>query len=228
MHGQLDVEQDRAREEAPREREPDVAPERDDALEAVLARHLEHRRREGRVVLDDEERRGRCRRDASRRSSAISPSGSGVGRHARQLGGLAAASVGERAPRTSAGRRMVNVLPFAGSLSTRTSPPRRRASSRLIDRPRPVPPYLRLVVPSACWNASKMSCCLSFAMPMPVSVTENAMTLSDAARTGFAEAPCPARRGARAAVTPPCSVNLNALPSRFGGPAGAAGRRCGS
>ena len=28
-----------------------------------------------------------------------------------------------------------------------------RAISRLIDRPRPVPPYLRLVVPSACWNA---------------------------------------------------------------------------
>ena len=34
-----------------------------------------------------------------------------------------------------------------------------------------MPPYLRLVVPSACWNASKMSFCLSFGMPMPVSRT---------------------------------------------------------
>ena len=36
------------------------------------------------------------------------------------------------------------------------SPPSRRASSRLMDRPSPVPPYSRLVDPSACWNASKM------------------------------------------------------------------------
>ena len=35
--------------------------------------------------------------------------------------------------------------------------------------PRPVPPYLRLVLPSACWKASKMICCLSAEMPMPVS-----------------------------------------------------------
>ena len=76
---------------------------------------------------------------------------------------------------------MVNVLPFPVSLSTRTSPPSRRASSRLMERPRPVPPYLRLVVPSACWKASKMSYCLSLAIPMPVSSTEKAMTLSDAA-----------------------------------------------
>ena len=49
-----------------------------------------------------------------------------------------------------------------GALSTRISPPSRRAISRLIDSPSPVPPNLRLVVPSACWNASKISCCLSF------------------------------------------------------------------
>ena len=35
---------------------------------------------------------------------------------------------------------------------TRISPPSNRAISRLIERPRPVPPYLRLVVPSACWK----------------------------------------------------------------------------
>ena len=74
------------------------------------------------------------------------------------------------------GRNSVKVLPWPGVLSTRISPPSSRAISRLIDRPRPVPPYLRLVVPSACWNASKMSCCLSFAMPMPVSRTSKAIT----------------------------------------------------
>ena len=48
-----------------------------------------------------------------------------------------------------------------GALCKRISPPSSRASSRLIERPRPVPPYLRLVVPSACWNASKMMRCFS-------------------------------------------------------------------
>ena len=45
--------------------------------------------------------------------------------------------------------------------TSRISPPSSRDSSRLMARPRPVPPYLRLVRPSACWNASKMICCLS-------------------------------------------------------------------
>ena len=44
-----------------------------------------------------------------------------------------------------------------------------------MDSPRPVPPYLRLVVPSACWNASKMTASFSAGMPMPVSSTANAM-----------------------------------------------------
>ena len=39
-----------------------------------------------------------------------------------------------------------------------------------------MPPYLREVEPSACWNASKMICCLSAEMPMPVSLTEKATT----------------------------------------------------
>src|SRR3979411_1912323 len=61
-------------------------------------------------------------------------------------------------------------------LVRRISPPNNRDSSRLIARPRPVPPYLRLVLPSACWNASKMICCLSGEMPMPVSDAEIATT----------------------------------------------------
>ncbi len=70
----------------------------------------------------------------------------------------------------------MNVLPTPGLLSTMISPPSRRQISRLIDRPRPVPPYLRLVVPSACWNASKITRNLSAAIPMPVSCTEYATT----------------------------------------------------
>jgi len=65
------------------------------------------------------------------------------------------------------------VLPTRGALTSRISPPSRRESSRLIASPSPVPPYLRLVLPSACWNASKMICCFSGEMPMPVSLTEN-------------------------------------------------------
>ena len=59
--------------------------------------------------------------------------------------------------------------------------------SRLIDRPRPVPPYLRLVVPSACWKASKMMRCLSSGMPMPVSSTTKAMTWLALRRFGLLE-----------------------------------------
>ena len=65
----------------------------------------------------------------------------------------------------------MKVEPLPTAERTWISPPSRLAISRLIDRPRPVPPYLRLVVPSACWNASKISRCLSSGMPMPVSVT---------------------------------------------------------
>ena len=43
------------------------------------------------------------------------------------------------------------------SLSTTISPPSRPAISRLIARPRPVPPNLRDVPMSACWNASKIT-----------------------------------------------------------------------
>jgi hypothetical protein len=73
----------------------------------------------------------------------------------------------------------VNVDPSPSVLSTWISPPSRRAISRLIDRPRPVPPKRRLIEPSACWNASKMRRTLSGGMPIPVSITANATTLSE-------------------------------------------------
>ena len=68
----------------------------------------------------------------------------------------------------------MNSDPAPGRDDTVMAPPSSRASSRLIDRPRPVPPYLRLVVPSACWNASKIMASLSGAMPIPVSRTVKA------------------------------------------------------
>ena len=73
---------------------------------------------------------------------------------------------------------------LAGLLTSRISPPSRFASSRLIASPRPVPPYLRLVPASACWNASKMSFCFSGAMPMPVSDTSNAIAARREPSTG--------------------------------------------
>ena len=54
------------------------------------------------------------------------------------------------------GRYIVKVLPMPGVLRKWISPPSSLAISRLMESPRPVPPYLRLVVPSACRNASQM------------------------------------------------------------------------
>ena len=77
------------------------------------------------------------------------------------------------------------MLPLPGELTRRISPPSSREISRLIASPSPVPPYLRLVLPSACWNASKMICCLSGEMPMPVSETEMASTGRARLRSSF-------------------------------------------
>jgi hypothetical protein len=68
------------------------------------------------------------------------------------------------------------VLPSPSVLDKRISPPSNAASSREMASPRPVPPYLRLVPASACWNASKMSFCFSGAMPIPVSLILKATT----------------------------------------------------
>ena len=48
------------------------------------------------------------------------------------------------------GRYNVNALPLSCSLTTSICPPNFAANSREIDRPNPVPPYWRLVLPSAC------------------------------------------------------------------------------
>ena len=116
--------------------------------------------------------------------------------------------------RSTSGRYSVNVEPVPGVEETVIAPPSSQASDRLIDRPRPEPPYLRLVVPSACWNCSKMSASLSSAMPMPVSTTVNATTPAAPRRAGASKARS-AGAGATRRVTEPVSVNLTALDSRL-------------
>ncbi len=77
-----------------------------------------------------------------------------------------------------------------------------------------MPPYLRDVEPSACWNASKMSCCFSGAMPMPVSATEKATT-DPALFSSSLSIDQPEVTGITDSETEPSCVNLNALESRF-------------
>ena len=73
---------------------------------------------------------------------------------------------------TSALDRELKVEPLPGpSLSAHIRPPISSARRRLIARPRPVPPYLRVVLESACendWNRRPMPSALR---PMPVSRT---------------------------------------------------------
>ncbi len=90
-------------------------------------------------------------------------------------------------------------------LSAHMRPPIISASRLLIARPRPVPPYLRVVLESACendWNSRPMPCA---DRPMPVS------------RTAKVSATCPPGRVSALTVstTSPASVNFTALLSRF-------------
>ena len=98
-----------------------------------------------------------------------------------------------------------NVLPWPGALSTQIRPPINSTSCVEMVSPRPVPPYLRVVDPSACVKASKIIRCFSVGMPMPVSRTANCTTASSPTW------PCSSTR----TTTSPSSVNLMALPIRF-------------
>ena len=123
--------------------------------------------------------------------------------------GRLAGEIGRRRPPCrvvrARGSAMVklNVAPCARrALEPRCVPPMRSTMRREIASPRPVPPNLRVVPPSACSNSSKMRACASGAMPMPVSRTAK----RDLAR----RAP-----GSTTIATPPCSVNFTALPARL-------------
>ena len=71
------------------------------------------------------------------------------------------------------------VLPLSTWLSTQMRPPIISTRREQMARPRPVPPCLRVVDPSAWRKASKMKPFLSAGMPMPVSFTENSSVISD-------------------------------------------------
>ena len=153
----------------------------------------------------------------TRSSSPMSDRSSSIGRATIGSGSASVAGV----PTASENEvECVGVQPLASradpSLAptgTWRSPPRRRAISREIDSPSPVPPYLRLVVPSACRNGSKISCCLSRAMPMPVSATEKPTTPPPRNASFMKRVPGLARCTRR--VTDPRAVNLRAFASRF-------------
>ncbi|MNQ42850.1 hypothetical protein D3C85_565600 [compost metagenome] len=101
------------------------------------------------------------------------------------------------------GTHNVKVLPSFSLLCKMISPLSNLANSRLIDSPKPVPPYLRLVEPSACWKASKIKGCLPNGIPIPVSFTIKQIILSSSVFTLISK------------LTDPLSVNLIAFEIRF-------------
>ena len=115
----------------------------------------------------------------------------------------------------SSGIYSVKVDPSPAFDRTCSSPPRRPLLiSRLIERRARCRHILRLVVPSACWNASKISFCLSSGMPMPVSMTEISIARSALRSTGCVGLqPLSAQR--TPSVTLPLAVNLNAFDKRL-------------
>ena len=111
------------------------------------------------------------------------------------------------------------LLPWPGVLSTPTVPPISCASSRQIERPRPVPPKRRVVDESPCENGVNKRACVSGGTPGPVSDTASRRP--------------PASLQVASMRTWPRSVNLSALVMKFericrtrtGSPRMCAGRR---
>ena len=122
---------------------------------AVLAERALHQVAHVGVVVDDEHR--------ARAECAVAGRMRPTGRALRRCRG--------GSPTTCAGSVTVKVVPLPGSLSTVMSPPIIWQNFRLIARPRPVPPNLRVVEASACANAWKSRPICSGVMPMPVSLT---------------------------------------------------------
>ena len=169
---------------APADRRRVANPARD--LEAVHVRHV-------RVEQDERERVGRSALASSSARSAAAPLSATVGRicqrtsrscrmrrltslsstiSTRQIVQVDAPAAPARASLMPSRAVKWNVLPSSGSLSTQIRPPISSTSVDEIARPRPVPPNWRVVEPSACLNGSKIACCLSGGMPMPVSLTK--------------------------------------------------------
>ena len=95
--------------------------------------------------------------------------------------------------------------PVPTALLTPIWPSIRSTNPREMASPKPVPPYLRVVEPSACENGWKMRDCAPGSKPMPESM------ISKSSRTELASALSLRTRR----ETSPLSVNLIALESRF-------------
>ncbi len=193
----------------------------DDALEALVARQAEQDARVVRIVLHDQQHVvavAGCRRD--RRATVSSPLATGSTGIAVATPARCARSSRRRragARRAGVGQRQVEreraALP--GVLTRRISPPSSVASSRLIARPRPVPPYLRL----------------GAGVGLLERLEDQLLLLGRDADAGVADgerddrrrdAAAPDDRGDQPSVTCatvidtwPCAVNLNAFESRF-------------
>ncbi len=111
-----------------------------------------------------------------------------------------------RSPMTlSSGISNQNVEPRPGSDSTPMRPPIRSMMRLQIARPKPVPPYSRVVEASACAKERNRRACWSGAMPIPVSRTWK--------RSRCWARVSPRRRSWMSTL--PRSVNLMALPIRL-------------
>ena len=137
----------------------------DQRLEAHFPREIAQNAGEALIVLDDQQHALGVASSASRSSSTLRAGASGVGAAATGCfaGRTGSAAARQRLLARRHPRRVVDLgdddreraaLAF-GRLCSRIVPPSSRASSREIESPRPVPPYLRLIVPSAWRNASK-------------------------------------------------------------------------
>ncbi len=99
----------------------------------------------------------------------------------------------------------LNVLPLPTSLCNDSRPPMACTRSDTIASPNPVPPYRRVLEASTCVKGAKIRCWSAGEMPMPVSETENNRCVSRLDR----------KSSSIAMATPPRSVNLMALDTRF-------------
>ena len=129
-----------------------------------LARSLDIRSRAIRVVVDDEHRQLVPVGFASASSAAIAD-----GNFATRRSSDRRQSDGGRRP--SPAVNSVNVEPTPGCCPRRCRRPSSRQKRRLIARPRPVPPYLRVVEASTCVKSLEQPARPApSVMPMPVSL----------------------------------------------------------
>ena len=123
----------------------------------------------------------------------------------RTTGSGSAAGAASAVAARCSGASNQNVDPAPGALSKPIDPPIMSTSRLQMARPRPVPPNLRVVAPSAWVKLVKSFGWASSGTPQPVSVTS--------ARSTVRAGPISVRL--RRAVTAPSLVNLTALPTRL-------------